>query len=219
MLDWFFVHGGGWTSGSPEKLYPLAELLSHAGIVCCLPQYRLLNEPGMSFQQQIEDVQIAWSEAHSWLRNNGHQDLKIAFGGGSAGGHLALISLAAPLSSGQSLPRPWKWVLGNPVIDTSPAGFGHRMCGPEWRALSPLHSLQQPLGDVLFLQGTADAITRPKRAAAFIQRQRHLGSHVKSCWFDLQAHGFFNTSSLRKHTADLIASWLGVVGETSYQSR
>jgi acetyl esterase len=203
-----FIHGGGWVSGSPEKLYELSFRLAENGIVCCLPQYRLRSPPDIKFPEQIEDVQLAWAFAHNYLRDRFGADLPIAFGGGSAGGHLSMMALHRSATTSTDLPKPSAWILANPVADTSSLGFGNAMCGPQWQELSPLHALTHPLGRVLYLQGMADTVTRPTRAAAFIAQQRLLGSSIQTIWYPNEVHGFFNSPENRSSTARQIAGFI-----------
>lgn len=203
-----FVHGGGWTSGSPEMVYDLARLLAEYGIVSCLPQYRLLNEPGMNFKEQIEDVQTAWQLGYQEIRQRYGKELPIACGGGSAGAHLSLMAHFHPHLRENKLPLPDAWVFGNPVIDTSTEGFGNNICGPDWRDLSPRHSIDQSLRKILFLQGTGDTVTRPELAKKFIAEQKALGATVDAKWFPEAEHGFFNNETHRPKTAQHIAEFL-----------
>lgn len=203
-----FIHGGGWTGGAPDKLFALAHLLADHGIACCLPQYRLLSEPGMDFSQQIADVRLAWQVAHATLQQALGPQIPVAFGGGSAGGHLALMALFHDESQHCPLPRPAAWVLANPVIDTSPEGFGNGMCGPNWQTLCPRHVVKQPLGKELYLQGLGDTTTTPDKARAFVQEQEAMGTAVKAHWQPDAVHAFFNSDEHRATSAARIAQFL-----------
>jgi acetyl esterase/lipase len=189
-------------------LFELARLLAAEGVLMCLPQYRLLGEAEMTFDEQIGDVQRAWQTAYARIREHFGATLPIAFGGGSAGGHLSLMAYHRAKSSAMPLPQPAAWVLGNPVIDTSPEGFGNQICGAQWRELSPRHAIRESLGQILFLQGTDDALTSAQLAQAFANEQRTLGSTVDLRMVAGAQHGYFNSPGHRQMTAQAIAEFL-----------
>jgi acetyl esterase/lipase len=203
-----FVHGGGWTGGEPAVLFELARLLAAEGVLMCLPQYRLLGEAEMTFDEQISDVQLAWQTAYATIREHFGETLPIAFGGGSAGGHLSLMAFHRANSAAMPLPQPAAWVLGNPVIDTSAEGYGNQICGAQWRELSPRHAIREALGQILFLQGTDDALTSAELAQAFVNDQRGLGSTVDMHMVPGAQHGYFNAPEHRQTTAKAIVEFL-----------
>lgn len=87
LLVW--IHGGGWTKGSKTQFNPAFLRLTAEGFATASIDYRLtgLN----SHPKQIHDCK----GAVRWLRANadkyGYDAKRIAVGGGSAGGHLALL--------------------------------------------------------------------------------------------------------------------------------
>ncbi|MEO5952317.1 MAG: alpha/beta hydrolase [Chloroflexia bacterium] len=104
----FFVHGGGFTSGSCVTHRDLASRLSLAsGLSALLPGYRLA--PEHPFPAGLEDVVAVYR----WLLASGFDSTYIAFGGDSAGGNLALAALLslrdtdAPMPAALALLSPW----------------------------------------------------------------------------------------------------------------
>ncbi len=87
LLVW--IHGGGWTKGSKLQFNPIFLRLTGAGYATASVDYRL--EGLNSHPKQIHD----FKGAIRWLRANadkyGYDAKRIAVGGGSAGGHLALL--------------------------------------------------------------------------------------------------------------------------------
>ncbi|MEZ6122319.1 MAG: alpha/beta hydrolase [Planctomycetaceae bacterium] len=85
LLVW--IHGGGWRSGN-RKNAPLKPLTEHGYAVASI-SYRLTDRA--LFPAQIHDCKAAVR----WLRANadqyGYDPSRIAVGGSSAGGHLALL--------------------------------------------------------------------------------------------------------------------------------
>lgn len=109
-----YVHGGGFTLGSPRTHRPLASALAralHATVV--LPDYRLA--PEHPFPAAVEDV----AAVHAALTEREPQRLTVA--GDSAGGNLAL-GLALHASSARGRPPEAVAVLSPFVDPTMPAG-------------------------------------------------------------------------------------------------
>ncbi len=87
LIIW--IHGGGWKNGDKTGINPAAISLSGEGYALASLNYRL---HGLSAHpEQIHDVK----GAVRWLRANakryGYDTTRIGVGGGSAGGHLALL--------------------------------------------------------------------------------------------------------------------------------
>ena len=87
LLVW--IHGGGWTKGSKSGINPIFIRLTAEGYAAASIDYRL--EGLVSHPKQIHDCK----GAIRWLRANadiyGYDVTRIGVGGGSAGGHLALL--------------------------------------------------------------------------------------------------------------------------------
>jgi acetyl esterase/lipase len=87
------LHGGGWSRGSRAIVHPYAHVLAAAGYTAFAAEYRLIGEA--PWPAQIHDVLdvIGWIGAHAVQM--GIDADKIAAGGFSAGGHLALLAAGA----------------------------------------------------------------------------------------------------------------------------
>ncbi len=87
LLVW--IHGGGWTKGSKSGINPIFIRLTAKGYATASIDYRL--DGLTSHPKQIHDCK----GAIRWLRANaekyGYDVTRIGVGGGSAGGHLALL--------------------------------------------------------------------------------------------------------------------------------
>lgn len=83
------IHGGGWRSGTPELLIPLAERMAQRGFTCVLPQYRLSTHA--LYPAAVLDIKacIRWvqEKAGEWNCSA----TKIAVAGHSAGGQIAAL--------------------------------------------------------------------------------------------------------------------------------
>ncbi len=87
LLVW--IHGGGWTRGSKSNVKAAIGQLKSDGYAVASIEYRL--EGLKSHPKQIHDCK----GAIRWLRANaekyGYDATRVGVGGGSAGGHLALL--------------------------------------------------------------------------------------------------------------------------------
>jgi monoterpene epsilon-lactone hydrolase len=106
VLIW--LHGGGYTIGSPHTYRRLAaDLSSGANISVLLPDYRLA--PEHPFPAAVDDAVTIYR----WVLQNGTSPHQIVIGGDSAGGGLTVATLLAlrdqqlPLPAGAVLQSPW----------------------------------------------------------------------------------------------------------------
>lgn len=105
-----YLHGGGFTIGSPRTHAALAgHLAAHAGLRACLPAYRLAPEhPAPAARDDAIAAYIRLCEAGT---------PPAALAGDSAGGNLAL--LVAQHARDTGLPRPRALALIAPAADLS----------------------------------------------------------------------------------------------------
>ena len=105
-----YLHGGGFTLGSPRTHAGLAAHLARAsGLVAVLPRYRLA--PEHPYPAARTDVIAAYDRLVAAGR------APVALAGDSAGGNLALLLAQHLRDSGQSLPRAMALIA--PVADLS----------------------------------------------------------------------------------------------------
>lgn len=103
-----YLHGGGYTTGSPETYREAtARIAVSTGMKVLVPDYR--KAPEHPYPAALEDALVAWR----WLRSTGVEASRVVVGGDSAGGGLALALLAALVEAGEPLPAgalllsPW----------------------------------------------------------------------------------------------------------------
>jgi acetyl esterase/lipase len=87
LLIW--IHGGGWKHGSKSTINPTFIRLVTEGYATASIDYRLLGLDSHPAQIHECKAAIRWLRAHA--EKYGYDASKIGVGGGSAGGHLALL--------------------------------------------------------------------------------------------------------------------------------
>lgn len=94
-----YLHGGAFITGSPATHRELAARISAStGVEVLSPDYRL--SPEHPFPAAVEDVH----EAYLWLLDRGYSPSRLALGGESSGGGLALQTLLYLKANGVPLP-------------------------------------------------------------------------------------------------------------------
>jgi acetyl esterase/lipase len=145
--------------------------------------YRIASAHGTTPFESAADARSAlrWVRAHA--RELGIDPHRIAAAGASAGGQLAAITALAngpddPSDNTEISPRPNALLLWYPVLDTSPAGYGHALFGERFAELSPLalvRAAPERLPPSLILMGDADSATPLATLRAFESAARNAG--------------------------------------------
>lgn len=184
-----FFFGGGWRSGSIDQFAPHARYFSQRGLTAILADYRVSSRHKTTPFDAVDDARDAVHYIFQNADKIGIDTEKIVFSGGSAGGHLALMSAFSPINKQE---KPAVLVLFNPVIDTGPIGYGFERLGNRYKWISPVDNIpENPPPMILFL-GTQDRIIDVKVAenfCAFVERNH---SECKLKLYPDQKHGFFN---------------------------
>jgi acetyl esterase/lipase len=186
-----FFHGGGWRNGDRSQFHPQCERFAAAGFVAATAQYRL----GVSIAACVDDAVAALA----WMRAQAKQlsvDAdRIAVGGGSAGGHLALCLATCP----DYAPSPpvLAVVAFNPAVDLAPlagyTNFPH--AGADPAAMSPLHHVGASTPPVLIQHGTADQVI----PIDLIRQFRDGAGACEVIEYEGARHGFFNRGASEAH--------------------
>lgn len=130
-----YFHGGGYVMGNPRTHAALAGYLTRkTGYQTCLPDYRLA--PEHPFPAAFDDAVHAWES----LIARGHDPARIALGGDSAGGGLALALLSHLCSTGA--PRPACVFAFSPFTDLTLSG-GSIRSNAQSEILLPVQRLEQ----------------------------------------------------------------------------
>src|SRR5262249_22791415 len=123
-----FFFGGGWTNGTVTQFIPQSKHLAQRGMIAIVADYRVFGRHKTSAFEAIADAKsaIRWVRAHA--TELGIDPNRIAAGGGSAGGHIALSAAVLDQFDDMNEDRrvsskPNALVLFNPAVDTSPEAY------------------------------------------------------------------------------------------------
>jgi acetyl esterase/lipase len=201
-----FFFGGGWTKGTVDQFTPQSKYLAQRGMIAVVADYRVFGRHGTSAFEAISDAKsaIRWLRVHS--AELGIDGNRIAAGGGSAGGHLALSTALLDQfdeideDMNQSS-KPNALVLFNPVVNTSPepgevSDLADQLLSMRFadRGVegSPIHHLDYGLPPTIILHGKADPIVPYAEVEQFCAEAPKLGSHCRLVGYEDAMHGFFN---------------------------
>jgi acetyl esterase/lipase len=167
-----FFFGGGWTTGTPANSIGWARSAAKLGMVGVAPDYRTIGRFNTTPLEAVADSRAAlhWVQEHA--DELGIDPARIAVGGNSAGGHVALwtaIAKAPPGSDEAESPRikPAALILYSTVSDTSIlTGYTPKRFGENATALSPVHQLDERMPPVLAFHGDKDALVPLAQAIA-----------------------------------------------------
>ena len=210
-----FFFGGGWQLGSPEQFEQQCRYLASRGMVAITADYRVSSRQAVKVPDSVRDAK----SAIRWVRRNafrlGIDPLRIAAGGGSAGGHIAA---AAGVIPGGDEPgedpkvssRPDALVLFNPAVVLAPIPeaqvpdvevwrkqFGQLSAIPEFAgvdtaAISPYDHVAKGAPPTIILHGKADKSVAYFTVELFTKKMIAAGNRCDLVGFDGESHGFFN---------------------------
>ena len=199
-----FFFGGGWVGGTPKQFYGQAKALSEKGMVAFCAEYRTKKSHGTTPFECVKDAK----SAIQWVRKNasnlGVDPDRIVSGGGSAGGHIAACTgVIEGYEEEGTGSRPNAMVLFNPVLDTTPKGYGaHRFTQEQKTSVSPCHHVKKGISPTIIFQGTADTTTPLENAERFTQLMKDVGNTCILKTYEGEKHGFFNGKHFRPSIKD-----------------
>ncbi|MEN3940623.1 alpha/beta hydrolase [Prosthecobacter sp. SYSU 5D2] len=190
------IHGGGWTGGNPQRMFPFADHYTQQGLVGISVQYRLNNaKAGVSVYDCVKDARSAVRYVRAHAKEMGIDPEKIIVSGGSAGGHLAAATALFDKvnEDGEDLSistTPNALVLLFPVIDTSKEGYGQAKIGDTWQELSPVHHVRSGLPPTITFHGTGDTVTPFIGAKNFHEAMLKAGNKSELVIHEGGVHGY-----------------------------
>ena len=199
-----FFFGGGWTRGTPLKSAYAAKWAADNGMVGIAPDYRTKNRFGTSPLAAVDDgrAAVAWVVEHA--DELGIDPTRIAVGGSSAGGHVALwtaIEKAPPGSDAATSPKvkPAAVFLTSAVTDTSPAtGYTPQRFGDDALALSPVHQLDAEMPPTLIVHAANDELVHYGTAVALYNKLVATDNVCELMTVPVGGHGFASEHPLWK---------------------
>lgn len=195
-----FFFGGGWVGGTPSQFYPQCRHLAQRGMVAISAEYRTANAHGTTPAECVRDGKSALRYLRANAKSLGIDPLRIAAGGGSAGGHVAAATATLedfndPEDDSRVSAKPDALVLFNPVFDNGPTGYGHDRVKAYWQSFSPLHNLSAQTPPAVVFLGTKDNLIPTTTAETFRDTMKKLGVRSELFLYEGQPHGFFNAKN------------------------
>ena len=192
-----FFFGGGWVGGNRDHFQRQGRYLADKGMIAITVDYRIRSVHETSPIEAMEDARSAMR----WVKANADElgvDLdKLAAGGGSAGGHLAAVTATlnqfdAETDDTSISCKPKLLVLFNPVIDTTPKGYGAEKLGKNQKKASPVHHVKKGIPPTLIFHGTEDTTVPFENVQRFERLMKKKGNTCELLAYERQKHGFFN---------------------------
>lgn len=193
-----FFFGGGWAGGSVEQFAPQSRQLAQRGMVAIVADYRVFNRHHSSVFQAMADAKSAMRWVRSHATKLGIDPNRIAAGGGSSGGHLALSSAVfegfdETAEDLRISSKPNALVLFNPAVDTTAEGLKNRV-GDRGKEASPLHHVRTGLPPMAIFHGRSDTTVPYASVEAFCKAANDAGGACQLFGYEGAPHGFFNPS-------------------------
>jgi len=197
----FFVHGGGWHSGSRTQFHSIMLAYCDLGYDCASTDYRLC---GAKVHEQIVDVQDGLGLFARDLRDRG-RPTNIALIGSSAGAHLGAMAALLPPATPeeyritalclQSTPftfEPWPDIFPPIWADMQKAlGCPYENQPELFRSASPLHHVSVSMPPVFALHAENEHMFPMELFERFAAKARGCGIPVESKTYPNTEHGFF----------------------------
>ncbi|MDT8390861.1 MAG: alpha/beta hydrolase [Lentisphaeria bacterium] len=186
----FFVHGGGWISGTKAHFCHQSFALAEHGIAGVRMEYRLMSH-GAKYPEAISDVMDAIDFIRQRADELGLDFTRVGLAGGSAGGHLSAIAA-------QLTPECISYDGYNGLFDAFDRGRSHFGSGDytgaaeqEKKAASAIYNLKQPPPDTFLYHGTEDQTIDIDVAYRFARAIRKKGGKAKLLVYEGVGHSFF----------------------------
>lgn len=172
------------------------------------PDYRTKNRFGTSPLASVDDARAAFAWVVEHADELGIDPARIAVGGSSAGGHVALwtaIEKAPPGSDAATSPKskPAALFLKSAVTDTSPeTGYTPKRFGDDATALSPVHQLDAKMPPTLIVHAANDELVHYGSAVALFNKLNSTGNKCELVTVPIGGHGFSSDYSQWKAKAN-----------------
>ncbi|MCP4902066.1 MAG: alpha/beta hydrolase [bacterium] len=186
-------HGGGWTIGSAEWGFSLAEHFANLGLVGISAQYRLSDQRSVTPLEAIEDAQAVIR----WIRSNadtlGIDPNRIAAYGWSAGAHLATCAaIFGDSKPGEVSGAPNVLLLKSPAVAVGTSEWVQELLGDRAKAkeISPDLLVRKGLPSTFIVQGRTDTVTPTPGVERFCDRMQEVGNSCELHIYEGVGHLF-----------------------------
>ena len=196
-----FFFGGAWTNGVVGQFVPHAKHLAERGMVAIVADYRVFSRHATTAFEGIADAKSAIRWVRSHAKELRVDPDRIAAGGGSSGGHLALSTAVfevfdQPGEDTRVSSKPNALVLFNPAVDTThdtPPVLAERF-GGRGAAGSPANHIHRGIPPTVIFHGKADTTVPYTDVERFCAESKKAGNQCQLFGYDQATHGFFNLS-------------------------
>ena len=195
-----FFFGGGWNGGTPTQFQQHSRYLASRGMVAAVADYRVKSRQRTPPSACVQDGKSALRYLRKNARRLGINPVKIAAGGGSAGGHVAAATGIIDKFEDKADDLDWvskanALVLFNPVYDNGPdGGYGHSRVKDYWKDISPAHNITEDDPPAVVFLGTKNPLIHVVVAQRFQAKMKALDIKSDLHLYEGQPHGFFNES-------------------------
>lgn len=199
-----FFHGGGWKGGDLSQFREACSYFASRGLVAATANYRMLSKGTIKDEPdgELRYKRVCVTDAKSairWMKQHaeelGIDPQRLIVGGGSAGGHLAVLATTNPGLNDPSDPKG---------IDTSVAAY--LLFNPAFTAkdgvdpeVDVLKHLTASFSPAILFFGTEDTWKAGSDAA--LLKLKTLGNTTTEVWTaEGQKHSFFNLEPWKRST-------------------
>ncbi|MGZ0656261.1 alpha/beta hydrolase [Coraliomargarita sp. W4R72] len=212
-----FFYGGGWVGRNIFHFESQAKHLAERGMIAVLADYRSRNTYGGTPFDCVADAKSAMRYIRANAARLGIDPERIAAGGGSAGGHLAIATAVIEGLNDDSddssiSSRPNALVLFNPVYDNGPDGYGYDRIGDRYLEFSPYHNLYAGMAPTLAMFGSKDRLVPVETITEFDLQMAKLGNVCDTYIYEGADHAFFNGEPYKSDTIQKMDQFLTGLG-------
>ncbi len=189
-----FFHGGGWTGGNRDQFAHACQYFASRGLVAATASYRMLKKSelppaeGESFKRPCA---IDANSAIRWMKQHadelGIDSSRLIVGGGSAGGHLAVLATVNPGLNDPADPKGIDtsvaaYLLFNPAFTVTEKEKDHEV--------DVFSFVKGKVAPAILFFGSTDS-WKPA-ADGWVAKVKQQGAAPQVFVANQQTHGFFN---------------------------
>jgi len=203
-----FFFGGGFRHGAPAQFEHQAKYMASRGMVAMTADYRVSTRHGVKANKCVEDAKAAIRWVRTKANRLGIDPTRIAAGGGSSGGFLAIAAATLPQHDDPKgdysiSSKPNALVLFNPgvILASVPSapehlkeaidGLADRL-GASPESMSPYHHITAGLPPAMIFHGKADSTVPYVSVEMFSKKSRKAGNRSDLIGYEAAEHGFFS---------------------------